>query len=73
MQSLMAAERRLDLLDTRVRLNISINDLRIVLNCFRALDYLGRSEDEPYLDREASSLKQRLESSYKVSLARFGM
>ncbi len=73
MQSTMVAERKLYLLDARVKLNISINDLRIVVNCFRALEYQMKVDNEAYLDSEALSLKQRLEGTYKTSLARMGL
>jgi hypothetical protein len=73
MQSMMVADRRLDLLDTRVKLNISMNDLRIVVNCFKALDYQGKVDNESYLNGEAQYLKQRLEGTYKTSLARLGI
>ena len=72
MQSMTVADRRLDLLDTRVKLNISMNDLRIVVNCFKALDYQGKVDNESYLNGESQSLKQRLEGTYKTSLARLG-
>ena len=73
MQSMMVADRRLDLLDTRVKLNISLNDLRLVVNCFKALEYQGKVDNENYLEGEAPSLKQRLEGTYKTSLARLGI
>jgi hypothetical protein len=73
MQSMTVADRRLDLLDTRVKLNISMNDLRIVVNCFKALDYQGKVDNESYLNGEAQYLKQRLEGTYKTSLARLGI
>ncbi len=73
MQATMVAERKLDLLDARVKLNMSINDLRLVVNCFRALDYQGKVDSESYLDTETLSLKQRLEGTYKTSLARMGI
>ena len=73
MQATMVAERKLDLLDARVKLNMSINDLRLVVNCFRALEYQMKVYDEAYLDAEALSLKQRLEGTYKTSLARLGV
>ena len=73
MQTTMAAERKLDLLDARVKLNMSINDLRLVVNCFRAMEYQMKVDDEAYLDTEALSLKQRLEGTYKTSLARMGI
>ena len=73
MQATMAAERKLDLLDARVKLNMSINDLRLVVNCFRAMEYQMKVDSEAYLDTEALSLKQRLEGTYKTSLARMGI
>jgi len=73
MQATMVAERKLDLLDARVKLNMSINDLRLVVNCFRALDYQSKVDNETYLDGDALSLKQRLEGTYKTSLARMGL
>ena len=72
MQTLMTAERKLDLLDARVKLNMSINDLRMVVNSLRALEYQGRADNEAYLDADAMSLKKRLEGTYKTSLARLG-
>jgi hypothetical protein len=73
MQSMMTELRKLDLLDARVKLNMSINDLRIVVNCFKALEYQGKVDNESYLGMEGLSLKQRLEGTYKTSLARLGI
>jgi hypothetical protein len=73
MQSMMVADRKLDLLDTRVKLNISMNDLRLVVNCFKALEYQGKVDNEAYLNNETLYLKQRLEGTYKTSLARLGI
>ena len=73
MQSMMVEERKLDLLDSRVKLNISLGDLRIVVKCFKALDYQGRIDNESYLGNEGLSLKERLEGTYKTSLARLGV
>ena len=73
MQSMMVADRKLDLLDTRVKLNMSLNDLRLVVNCFKALEYQAKIDNESYLDNEALWLKQRLEGTYKTSLARLGI
>jgi hypothetical protein len=73
MQSMMVANRKLDLLDTRVKLNISMNDLRLVVNCFKALEYQGKVDNESYLGHEGLSLKERLEGTYKTSLARLGV
>ena len=73
MNSMMTEIQKLDLLDTRVKLNISVNDLRIVVNCFKALEYQGKVDNEAYLNNEALYLKQRLEGTYKTSLARLGI
>jgi hypothetical protein len=64
------AQRRLDLLDKRIRLDLSVNDLRIVLNCLRALQYQMELDDEPYLDQDGLSLKKRLEIRYREVLRR---
>jgi hypothetical protein len=57
-------ERKLMLLDDEVRLNMTLNDLRIMVTSFRALEYLMRLHDECYLDADGLSLKDRLEVSY---------
>ena len=73
MQGMMQTERKLDLLDARVKLNMSINDLRIIVNSFKALEYQMQLDHEPYLDADGLSLKDRLEGTYKTSLARLGI
>ena len=63
----------LELLDTRVNLDLSLDDLRMVLNCFRAVEYQMKLDDEPYLDSDAFALKKRLENEYRLSLTRLGV
>jgi hypothetical protein len=73
MHQTMAVDNRVDLLEARLSVNMSLNDLRILVNCLRALDYQGRVDDEAYLDDDALALKGRLESAYRTSLRRLGI
>ncbi len=57
-------ERKLRLLDGEVRLNLTLNDMRIMVTNFRALEYLTKLHDECYLDADGLSLKDRLEVLY---------
>jgi hypothetical protein len=43
---------------------MTINDLRIIVNCFRAVEYWGETDGESYLDAESRALKKRLEALY---------
>jgi hypothetical protein len=61
-------ERSLKALDRRVRLELSANELRIILGCLRAMEYQMRLDDEPYLDCEGLALKTKLEARYKLTL-----
>ena len=71
--STLKAEQKLDLLDTRVKLNISLNDLRLIVNCFRAIEYQMKLDDERYLDEEGLSLAERLKATYGLALRRLGL
>ena len=64
--------RRLELLDTRVQLDLSLNELRIILNCFRAVEYQMKVDAEPYLDADGFALKSRIEKRYESALNSFG-
>lgn len=57
-------EEKLALLHKRVRLDLTVNELRIVVGCLKAIEYLMKIDDEPYLDADALELKQRLERRY---------
>ena len=61
---LLDAERKLKILRKRARLDLSVNEIRIILGCFRAVAYQAEIDDEPYLDQEAIELKTKLESLY---------
>jgi len=51
-----------------IGLDLSVNDLRILVGCLRALEYWSRADDEPYLDSDGLRLKQRLEGLYRDEL-----
>ena len=61
---LLDAERKLKILRKRARLDLSVNEIRIILGCFRAVAYQQEIDDEPYLDQDAIELKTKLESLY---------
>ena len=66
-------EEILDLLDTRCKLNLSLDDLRIILNCFRGIEYQMQIDNEPYLDGDGFTLKSRLEKNYRDKLRELGL
>jgi hypothetical protein len=47
---------------------MAMNDLRIIVNCFRALEYWGDTDGESYLDADGRALKRRLEELYLGAL-----
>ncbi len=65
-------ESRLDLLDSRLDVNLSLNDLRILVGNFRALEYQMGLEDTDYLDADGLGLKHKLEEAYRGALRRVG-
>jgi hypothetical protein len=58
----------LDMLSRPVHLDLNLNDLRIIVGCFRAIAYQAKVDDEPYLDSDATDLSQRLEQQYRTRL-----
>ncbi len=67
MQTLEAVN-KLEILKNRTRLDLSLNDIRILLGCFNAVVYQAEVDDEQYLDADALELKHRLESLYEKLL-----
>jgi len=61
-------DKKLDILNNRKCLDLSINDIRIIVGCFRAVAYQEEIDGEQYLDTDALALKGRLESIYRRSL-----
>ncbi len=56
--------RRLELLKRPLRLDLQLNDLRIIVNCFKAVAYQMEIDGEEYLDSDGLALKARLEKTY---------
>ncbi len=68
----MAAEKKLELLGKRICFDISLNDLRIMVGCFKAIAYLMNIDGEPYLDADALELQKNLERRYSELLGHMG-
>jgi len=51
-----------------VGIDLSDNELRIIVGCLNALEYIARMDDEPYLDEDGLKLKERLEGLYRDEL-----
>ena len=51
-----------------ISLDLSVNDLRILVGCLRALEYWSQADDEPYLDSDGLRLKERVEGLYRDEL-----
>jgi hypothetical protein len=62
------AEGDIAMLREPVQVDLNLNDLRMMVNCMKAVEYQGKIDDEPYLDDEALELKRRLEGTYKRTL-----
>jgi hypothetical protein len=62
------AEGDLAMLQEHVELDLTLNDLRMMVNCLKAVEYQGKLDDEPYLDDEALELKGRLEATYERTI-----
>lgn len=62
--------RKLDsLVESQVSVSMSLNDLRLMVNSMRALEYFSEVDDEPYLDADGLALKDRLERQYSALAA----
>ncbi len=66
-------EQRLDLLESRLAVDLSLDDLRILVGNFRALEYLMKLEGTSYLDADGLNLRHRLEDTYREALLRLGV
>jgi hypothetical protein len=71
--SVMESVSKLELLETRIKLNLSLDDLRIIIGCLRAIEYQMKIDDEPYLDTNGLALKSKLETFYKAMLEKLGL
>ena len=60
--------KKLEILREPIQLDLSVNDLRIMVGCFRAVAYFMKMDDEPYLDADALELQKKLERKYTALL-----
>lgn len=51
-----------------VELELSLNELRIIVGCFGAVSYMAEAEGEPYLDPDGKKLMERLQGLYRDHL-----
>ena len=51
-----------------VEIDLSLNDLRIIVSCIGAVSYYADIHDEPYLDAEGMKLMERLQGLYRDHL-----
>ena len=63
--NVLEIEKRLNLLDTPVQLDLTLNELRIIVTSFRALLYMMQRDGESYLNTACLELKEELERRYK--------
>jgi hypothetical protein len=68
----VASTGNLEILKTAVRLDLNMNDLRILVGCMRAVSYQMEIDGEDYLDGDGLALKERLESLYLKMLGQNG-
>jgi hypothetical protein len=68
----LECEKKLQILEERTLLDVSLNDLRILAGCLNALAYQAEIDGEPYLDPDALKLKEKLESLYEKLLGEHG-
>jgi hypothetical protein len=70
---LLDVETKLEILKKKARLDLSINDIKIIVGCFRAVAYQSEIDDELYLDQDSVELKKKLESLYLKLLKKNGI
>jgi hypothetical protein len=73
MMQALDVQDKLAILNSRKRLDLSLNDIRIIVGCLRAVAYQGEIDGEQYLDADALELKARLESLYCKGLVEHGV
>ncbi len=72
MPELATGNAKLENLKLRKVLDLSLNDLRILVGSLRALSYMSEHDGENYLDVDARALKQKLEIMYEEALGSAG-
>ena len=64
----MLADMDIAILREPIQLDLSLNDLRMMVNCMKAVEYQMSIDDETYLDDDARALKKRLERTYERTI-----
>jgi hypothetical protein len=64
----MHAERDVAILREPIQLDLNLNDLRMMVNCMKAVEYQMSIDDETYLDDDAKALKKKLEGTYERTI-----
>ena len=64
----MLTERDIAILSEPIELDLSLNDLRMMVNCMKAVEYQMSIDDETYLDDDSRALKKRLEETYERTI-----
>ena len=63
----MEMEKKLELLNTPIELRVLLNELRIMLNCFRDSEYQMALDDEPDLDADGLAFKESWKRNIRKS------
>ncbi len=53
------------ILGRSINLDLSLNDLRIIVSCFNAVAYWAEVDEKAYLDSDGWKLKERLEGLFR--------
>ena len=62
-----------DILSNLVQVEMSLDDIRRIIRCFKAVEYLMKIDGESYLDEDDYLIESRLEGIYKIlSDVRYG-
>jgi hypothetical protein len=72
MMQALDLEKKLEILKNRTCLDFSLNEIRMIVGCFKAVAYQSEIDDEPYLDPDTLELKAKLESLYARLLCEHG-
>lgn len=72
MTRVLDSAKKLHILKKKTYLDLNLNDIRIIVGCFRAVAYQAEVDGEPYLDPDALELKSRMESLYEKLLKENG-
>jgi uncharacterized protein YeeX (DUF496 family) len=62
------ADGEIAMLKESIQLDLSLNDLRMIVNSMKAVEYQMSIDDETYLDDDARALRKRLEGTYQRTI-----